>query len=78
MRELIEFIAKSLVENPDKVEVTELEQGSTSQINLIVDADDMGRVIGRRGNVANAMRNLLRVAAVRKDVRAHLTIVEPE
>lgn len=78
MRELIEFIAKSLVDNPDQVEVTELEQGSTSQINLGVAADDMGRVIGRKGNVANAMRNLLRVAAVRKDVRAHLTIVEPE
>jgi len=75
MKELIEYIAKSLVDDPSQVEVTEIE-GSTSVIlELRVAPDDMGRVIGRNGRVANAMRTLLRVLAAKQGKRVTLEIV---
>jgi len=75
MKELIEYIAKSLVDDPPQVEVTEIE-GSTSVIlELRVAPDDMGRVIGRNGRVANAMRTLLRVLAAKQGKRVTLEIV---
>jgi predicted RNA-binding protein YlqC (UPF0109 family) len=78
MQELIEYIARSLVDDPTQVRVTERGHGSTTNIRLRVAKEDMGRVIGRNGRVANAMRILLRVAAARNDKRAKLDIVEPE
>lgn len=78
MQELIEYIASSLVDDPTQVRVSERRQGSTTEIRLNVAKEDMGRVIGRNGRVANAMRNLLRVAAARNDLRVKLDIVEPE
>lgn len=75
MKELIEYIAKALVDNPDQVEVNEI-QGSTSVIlELRVAPEDMGRVIGRNGRVANAMRTLLRVLAAKQGKRVTLEIV---
>ena len=74
MKSLIEFIAKSLVDDPTEVWVTETSHGRDIHIELTVAEEDMGRVIGRNGRVANAMRTLLRVAAVRKGVRASLEI----
>jgi predicted RNA-binding protein YlqC (UPF0109 family) len=74
MKSLIEFIAKSLVDDPTEVWVTETTHGRDVHIELAVAEEDMGRVIGRNGRVANAMRALLRVAAVRKGVRASLEI----
>ncbi len=78
MQELIEYIASSLVDDPTQVKVSERRQGSTTEIRLNVAKEDMGRVIGRSGRVANAMRNLLRVAGARNDLRVKLDIVEPE
>jgi hypothetical protein len=78
MRELIEYIARSLVDDPTQVYVTQRKQGHTTQVELEVSKSDMGRVIGRSGRVANAMRSLLRVAAARRHKRANLNIVEPE
>jgi predicted RNA-binding protein YlqC (UPF0109 family) len=78
MQELIEYIARSLVDDPTQVSVTERRHGSTTNIRLRVAKEDMGRVIGRNGRVANAMRILLRVAAAHNDKRAKLDIVEPE
>ncbi len=78
MQELIEYIARSLVDDPTQVKVSERRQGSTTDIRLNVAKEDMGRVIGRNGRVANAMRNLLRVAGARNDLRVKLDIVEPE
>ena len=75
MDELIEFIAKSLVDDPSAVRVTmSLRRGDT-RVELSVAEEDMGRVIGRRGRVANAMRALLRVAASQKGTRANLEII---
>jgi predicted RNA-binding protein YlqC (UPF0109 family) len=75
MKELIEYIAKSLVDDPSQVQVTEI-QGATSVIlELRVAPEDMGRVIGRNGRVANAMRTLLRVIAAKQGKRVTLEIV---
>jgi predicted RNA-binding protein YlqC (UPF0109 family) len=77
MKELIEFIAKSLVENPGKVGVTEYRRGDRVSLELQVAKDDMGRVIGKNGRVANAIRTLLRVSSEREGLRVSLDVVEP-
>jgi len=76
MKELIEYIAKSLVDDPAAVSVTEIEGASAVILELRVAPEDMGRVIGRGGKVANAMRTLLRVIAAKQGKRASLEIVE--
>ena len=78
MEDLIKYIATSLVDDPTGVYVSKRRQGNTTQIELEVAKQDMGRVIGRRGKVANAMRLLLRVAGARDNKRVNLNIVEPE
>jgi len=75
VKELIEFIAKSLVDDPTEVRVTERPDRGGVRLELKVAEEDMGRVIGRGGKVANAMRALLRVAAARKGSRATLDIL---
>ena len=75
MKELVEFMAKALVNNPDAVVVREIEGASATIYELSVAPEDMGRVIGKQGRVANAMRTLLRVAAVREGKRVTLEIV---
>jgi uncharacterized protein len=74
VKELIDYIAKSLVENPEQVETTEEWDGSRYLVHLDVAEGDMGKVIGRGGRVAEAMRSLLKVAAARADTRAVLDI----
>lgn len=75
MKEMIEYIAKSLVDKPDAVEVTEIEGSTSIILELRVAPEDMGRVIGRNGRVANAMRTLLRVQAAKQGKRVTLEIV---
>ncbi len=78
MKELIEFIARSLVEHPEQVEVREYGNGDHIRLELIVAKEDMGRVIGKSGKVANSIRTLLRVAAEREGKQAILDVIEPE
>jgi uncharacterized protein len=78
MKELIDYIARSLVDDPTQVDVSTRKYGGTTNVRLRVAKEDMGRVIGRNGRVANAMRSLLRVAAARNQKRVKLDIVEPE
>jgi predicted RNA-binding protein YlqC (UPF0109 family) len=75
MKELVEYIAKAIVNAPDAVEVTEetSEQGTT--LKLQVADDDKGRVIGKQGRVAQAMRTLIRVKAAKEGTRVTLEIV---
>lgn len=75
MKELVEYIAKSLVDDPSQVEVTEIRRGSSVVLKLQVAQEDKGRVIGRNGRVANAMRSLLRVRGAREGKRVNLEIV---
>ncbi len=77
MKELVEYIAKSLVEDPTKVTVVLTEEGEHVRIELSVAKEDMGRIIGKGGRVANSIRTLLRVAAAREGKRASLDVVEP-
>ncbi|HAF49287.1 MAG TPA: RNA-binding protein [Anaerolineaceae bacterium] len=77
MQELVEFIAQSLVDQPAKVNVEKQQRGNTVQLELHVAKEDMGRVIGKGGRVANSIRTLLNVAAAREGSRANLDIVEP-
>ncbi len=76
MKELIEYIAKSLVDDPASVRVSEIEGAASVILELRVAPEDMGRVIGRGGKVANAMRTLLRVVAAKQGKRASLEIIE--
>ena len=76
MKDLIECIAKSLLEHPDEVQVSE-NGGNRVRIELSVAKDDMGRVIGKGGKVANSIRTLLRVAAEREGKQATLDVTEP-
>jgi predicted RNA-binding protein YlqC (UPF0109 family) len=75
VKELVEYMAKQLVDNPDQVEVREVNATRSVILELRVAKEDMGRVIGKQGRVANAMRTLLRVAAAKQGKRAILEIV---
>ena len=77
MKELIELIARSLVENPDAVTVSESEEADGSiLVKLAADQEDMGRIIGKQGRTAKAMRTLLNAKATRENKRANLQIME--
>ena len=75
MEELIDYIARSLVDDPTEVSVTVRETEREMRVELRVAEEDMGRVIGRQGRVANAMRALMRVISSRQGVRSSLDIV---
>lgn len=77
MKELIEYIARSLVDDPEQVQVRQERIGGKTRIELRVAKEDMGRVIGKSGRVANSMRVLLRVASAREGKQATLDVVEP-
>lgn len=77
MKELIEYIARSLVEDPTQVDVSLQKRGSSAALHLRVAQEDMGRVIGKNGRVANAMRILLNVAAAHEGKQASLDVEEP-
>jgi len=74
MREMIVYIARALASNPDAVSVTEEDDGDRIYFHLSVDDEDKGKVIGRDGRVAQSIRSLLRVAAVKADTRVSLEI----
>ena len=77
MRNLLEFLARSLVESPDAVEVTEVEEiDGEVVLELEVADDDLGRVIGRGGRVANALRSVMKAAATREDKRVVVDILD--
>ena len=75
MKDLVEYIAKSIVTLPDEVRVTEEEEDGRLVLTLEVAPDDKGKIIGRQGRVAQSIRALLRVAAVKRGTRAILDIV---
>lgn len=77
MKELIEYIATSLVDDPTQVQVTQTRRGAVVNLKLQVAKEDMGRVIGKSGRVANAMRLLLRVAAAQEGKQASLDVEDP-
>ena len=76
LKEMIEYIARSLVDNPDEVSVSEVEGEQTSVIELKVAKEDLGKVIGKQGRTARAMRTLLGAASTKAKKRAVLEILE--
>lgn len=76
LKDLIEFIAKALVDNPDAVEVTEIGGEQTSVIELRVAKEDLGKVIGKQGRTARAMRTLLGAVSTKARKHAVLEILE--
>jgi predicted RNA-binding protein YlqC (UPF0109 family) len=77
MRDLVEFLVRALVAEPDAVEVTELEEDDATVLEVRVADDDLGRVIGRDGRVANAIRTIAKAAATAEDAgRVMVEIVE--
>lgn len=78
MKELVEYVARSLVSEPDAVNVTEAEREGSIVLELRVAEADLGRVIGKEGRTAKALRAILNAAAARKNQRVVLEIIERE
>ena len=76
MRELVELLARSLVEDPDAVSVEEVEENGDVVLEVTVAEDDLGRVIGRGGRIANALRTVAKAAATRAERRVIVEILE--
>jgi predicted RNA-binding protein YlqC (UPF0109 family) len=76
LREAVEIIARTLVDHPDEVTVTEIEGDAAIVIELRVDSTDLGKVIGKQGRTARAMRTLLRAAGIKSRRRFVLEIIE--
>ncbi len=76
MKDFVEYIVKSIVDNPDAVDVKEIEGSRTTVYELRVDQSDLGKVIGKAGNTAKSIRTLLAAGAARQGKRAVLEILE--
>ena len=76
LREFVEFMAKSIVDNPEEVKVTEVAGEKTTVIELRVASEDLGKVIGKQGRTAKAIRSILSAAAAKMKKRAVLEILE--
>ena len=75
MKELVEVIAKALVDNPDEVVVTEKGSGKNITVELHVAADDMGKVIGKQGRIAKAIRSVVKAASSKENIQVDVEIV---
>ena len=75
MKQLVEVIAKALVDHPEKVNVEEKEEDCQTMLRLHVAEDDMGKVIGKQGRIAKAMRTVVKAAATREEKKVTVEIV---
>lgn len=75
MKELVEVVAKALVDNPDEVVVTEKNEGRNTVIELHVAASDMGKVIGKQGRIAKAIRSVVKAASSKENRHVDVEIV---
>ena len=75
MKELVEVIAKALVDHPEEVSVEEKQEGKTTVLALHVAEGDMGKVIGKQGRIAKAIRSVVKAAAAKEDQRVVVDIV---
>ena len=75
MKEIVEVIAKSLVDHPEPVQVTEKQDGDQLLLELRVAEDDMGKVIGRQGRIAKALRTVVKAAATRENKKVTVEII---
>ena len=75
MKELVEVIAKALVDNPDEVVVTQKENGKNMVIELHVASADMGKVIGKQGRIAKAIRSVVKAASSKENIKVDVEII---
>lgn len=78
MIELIKYVIGSFAENPEKVEYTVVEDGKNVSVTVVLDASEMGKVIGRQGKIAKALRTLVRAGSLKEDKKYNLEIKERE
>ncbi len=76
LKELVEYMGKALVDMPDEVEVTEIEGEQTTVLEIKVDKSDLGKVIGKQGRTARALRTILNAASTKMKKRSVLEIIE--
>jgi predicted RNA-binding protein YlqC (UPF0109 family) len=76
MKDLLEYLARALVDNPDGVEVTSVEGERSIILQLRVDPDDVGKVIGKKGRIAQAMRTLIKASATKEGRNAIVEIID--
>jgi uncharacterized protein len=76
MKKALEYIVKQIVENPDKVKIEEQEDQGIINFMLTVDPADMGKVIGKNGKVIRAIRNVIKIAAIKQDKKINVTLSE--
>ncbi len=76
MKELVEVIAKALVENPDEVVVTETDKDKTITVELRVAPSDMGKVIGKQGRIAKAIRSVVKAASSKENKKVNVDIIQ--
>ncbi|HHV93158.1 MAG TPA: KH domain-containing protein [Firmicutes bacterium] len=76
MRELVEYIAKALVEQPDEVQVSQVEGERSLIVELRVAPEDMGKVIGKQGRIAKAIRTVVKAAATKEGKMVHVEIID--
>ena len=75
MKELVEILAKALVDKPEEVQVNEVKKEETLVLQLTVDKDDMGKVIGKQGKVAKSIRTVVRAAAIKEGKKVVVEII---
>ena len=75
MKELLYYIARSIVDHPDAVSVNEVTRDDTLVLELSVDPSDMGKVIGRQGKIAKSIRSIVKAAAISENIRVNVDIV---
>ena len=76
MKDLLTYIAKSLVEHPDAVNVTEVNRDDSLVLELRVSPDDMGKVIGKHGRIAKEIRSIIKAAALKDNIKVSVDIVD--
>lgn len=74
MKSIVEYIAKSLVNNPNDVEVQEVSNNGVVDLKLLVNPDDMGKIIGKQGRIANSIRSILKACAIKEEKKVNLEI----
>lgn len=74
MKEIVEFIAKSLVSIPEDVSVSEISENGIVDLKLTVNAQDMGKVIGKQGRIANSIRSIIKACAIKEEKKVNLEI----
>lgn len=76
MKKALEYIISQIVDNPDKVEIKEQEDQGIINFNITVDPSDMGKIIGKGGKVIRAIRNVVKIAAIKQDKRINIALTE--